>query len=80
MPQGALIRPLLEPLNQGEEQLLDGQLITVHSPTLWVKVFGMLSQSWAAIDDLASGGVRIWFFDDGGSVFDKVDYQVRQAA
>jgi hypothetical protein len=80
VPQGALLRPLLEPLDQDDEPLLDGQPVTVHSPTLWVKVFGMLSQSWAAIDDLASGGVRIWFFDDGGSVFDKVDYPIRQAA
>jgi len=80
VPQGALLRPLLEPLNQDDEPLLDGQPVTVHSPTLWVKVFGMLSQSWAAIDDLASGGVRIWFFDDGGSVFDKLDYPIRQAA
>jgi len=80
VPTDALKQPLLHSRDQKDESIHHGQCITVHSPTLWVKVFGMLNQSWAAIDDLPSGGVRIWFIDDLGSVFDKIDYPMRQAA
>ena len=80
VPQGALQRALLELPEQNDAPFPDGLPITIHSPTLWVKVFGMLCQSWASIDNMPAGGVRIWFFDDVGTVFDKVDYPMRQAA
>lgn len=79
VPEGHLDRPLLQP-TVSSEQFIRGQKIEVKSPTYWVKVFGMLHQSWAAIDNLPHGGVRIWFFDDLGGVFDLLDYPTRQEA
>jgi len=80
VPNHALKQPLIQSRDLEEDALSHGQSITVHSPTLWVKVFGMLNQSRAAIDNLPAGGVRIWFMDDHGRVFDKLDYRQRQEA
>ena len=79
VPDGCLNQPLLHPTTSSH-QLSQGENIEVKSSTYWVKVFGMLHQSWAAIDDLPDGGVRSWFFDDRGVVFDMLDYPTRGAA
>ena len=62
------------------EDIRPGQLINTSSRLPWIKIFGMLNQSWAYVDDCAGGKARIWFVKDLGDVFDLIDSPSRADA
>jgi ADP-ribosylglycohydrolase len=48
---------------------------------LWVKVVEFMQQNWAVLQaDTPSESARIWFIDDGLSVFDYIDYESHATA
>jgi hypothetical protein len=50
------------------------------SSDLWIKVIEMLQQNWAVIEPGRPDGVRVYFIDDGGGVFDELTFPSRDAA
>ena len=62
------------------EEIQPGQQIETKARGCWIKIFGMLNQSWAYVDDCAAGKARIWFVDDLGGVFDLIDTPSRADA
>jgi hypothetical protein len=43
------------------------------SRDFWFKIVEFLQQNWALIDARENGAV-VWFVDDGGGVFDRLDF------
>lgn len=52
----------------------------ITSQDFWVKVIEMLQQNWAVIEPTQSDGVRIYFVDDDGGVFDQLVFPSAEAA
>ena len=47
--------------------------VAIASRDFWFKIVEFLQQNWALIDS-SEGGVTVWFLDDGGGVFDRLDF------
>lgn len=58
-----------------------GESIRIRSEDYWVKIVGMLQQSWALVDEgVGAGLTRTYFVDDRSRVFDVLDFgSVRDA-
>ena len=61
-------------------ELQTGESIEIKSRQYWIKIFGMLNQSYAKVDDTSDGRARIWFLNELGKVFDLIDSPSREAA
>jgi hypothetical protein len=53
--------------------------VPIVSQDFWFKVVEFLQQNWALIDS-SEGGVTVWFLDDGGGVFDSLDFRTEAEA
>lgn len=52
----------------------------ITSSDFWIKVVEMLQQNWAVIEPAEPDGVRVYFIDDGGGVFDELAFPSADAA
>ena len=48
--------------------------LEIRSEIFWVKIIAMLQQNWASIEVMPDGCYCVYFFDDHGAVFDKLNY------
>ena len=55
------------------ERSMLGVQVSIASRDFWVKVVDFLQQNWALVDDGLNGNSTIYFVDDAGGVFDRLE-------
>jgi hypothetical protein len=55
------------------------ELVAIRSSDFWVKIVEMLQQNWAVIEPYEDG-IRIYFINDVGGVFDEIPFSSEQVA
>ena len=76
------MRPPNRRLNYRLSLVMQRDQVEISSRDYWFKVVEMLQQNWALIErkGLEERAVKVYFIDDGGGVFDEIDFENEREA